>query len=151
MVRQRAAASRQDLLQLSAPASASETTMQLDERLAQVVVWYQPTLRITTLLPECSVPVDTAGAFAGAVAEALENVVRHAQTERAWIELRDHGSTVQVTVTDRGRGFDLGHVSAFGFGLREDLPGRMAAVGGTASVLTSPGAGTVVQLEWCRD
>jgi histidine kinase/DNA gyrase B/HSP90-like ATPase len=151
VVRQRAAASRQDLLRLSAPTSPIETTARLDERLAQVVMWYQSMLKITSLLPECSVPVDTAEAFARAVAEALENVVRHAQTERAWIELRDHGHAVQVTVTDRGRGFDLGQASAFGFGLREDLSGRMVAVGGIAAVMTSPGAGTVVQLEWCRD
>jgi signal transduction histidine kinase len=58
---------------------------------------------------------------------------------------------VQVTVTDRGRGFDPTRVSPSGFGLREDMPGWMAAVGGAATVQSQPGAGTMVALEWRRD
>jgi signal transduction histidine kinase len=151
VLRQRAVAARRDLLELASPPVTGDGVVRLDERLAQVAVWYEQQLKITTALPPCPVPGDVAEAFARAAAEALENVVRYAKTEQAHVELRDDDSVVQVTVTDRGRGFDPALVSPSGFGLREDMPGRMAAVGGAATVQSQPGAGTMVTLEWPRD
>jgi anti-sigma regulatory factor (Ser/Thr protein kinase) len=151
VLRQRAAAARRDLLALASPPIASAGVVRLDERLAQVAVWYEQRLKITTALPPCPVPGDVAEAFARATAEALENVVRYAQTGQVHVALRDDESVVQVTVTDRGRGFDPARVSPSGFGLREDMPGWMAAVGGAATVRSQPGAGTMVVLEWRRD
>jgi signal transduction histidine kinase len=57
---------------------------------------------------------------------------------------------VRVTVADQGRGFDPAQVSGLGFGLREDLAGRMAAAEGSFAVRSRPGAGTQVHLEWAR-
>jgi hypothetical protein len=122
----------------------------LDGRLAQAVVWYNQQLTITAELQPCSVPADVAEAFSAAAAEALENVVRHAETARAKVTLRDRGDVVMVTVSDDGRGFDAAEVPDTTFGLREDLAGRIAAAGGTASVESAPGAGTVVLFEWRR-
>ena len=125
--------------------------MRLDERLAQVVLWYQPLLKITAALPPSSAPADVVDAFAEAAAEAFENVVRHAGTTQARIDLRDDGHSLQVQVTDSGRGFDAAPVSAYGFGLPKGLVGRMATVGGSATISSAPAAGTVVLLEWRRD
>jgi hypothetical protein len=151
VLRERAAAARQDLLRLAAPPSASGAVVQLDARLAQVVVWYASRLRISTTLAACSVPYDAAEALAKATGEALENVLRHAGTQQARLDLTADEYAVQVTVTDHGRGFRKGQARAAGFGVREEIPGRMAEVGGTASVDSSPGAGTVVRLTWHRD
>ncbi len=155
---QRAAATLQALPQLLAagePLPGGET--RLDERLARVIVWYEPAFTVGADLQPCSVPHDVAEAFTGAMAEALENIARHAETQRATVALREQTSAVEVDVTDKGRGFDPDQPSGFAFGLREDLAGRMAAVGGSATIRSNPGAGTLVHLEWrrarpaCRD
>jgi hypothetical protein len=150
VLRDRAARARRDLLQLAAPPPAGDRTVQLDAHLAQVLHWYTTRLNIGTVLASCQVPAEVAEAFAGAAGEALENVARHAGVKRATVELRDDGYAVEVTVIDQGRGFQPGGGSAGGFGLREEIPGRMAAIGGTASIHSSPGTGTVVRLEWRR-
>jgi signal transduction histidine kinase len=154
-LRRRAAATLDALPRLVADADAvtgagEDTDTRLDERISQVVVWYEPPLRIAVGTHPCSVPAKVADAFTGAVAEALENAARYAGTDQAAIELRESGGTVQVTVLDHGRGFDPAAVRVAGFGVREDLTGRMAAVGGRAVVRSSPGSGTVVELAWRR-
>lgn len=121
----------------------------LDERLAKVTAWYE-VLEVAADLEPCLVPADVADAFAGAVAEALENVVRYAGTQRATVLLRDEDNVVRVTVADDGRGFEPALVSGLGFGLREDMEGRMAAARGSSVVRSRPGAGTEVHLEWDR-
>jgi signal transduction histidine kinase len=123
--------------------------IRLDERLTKVTSWYEA-LDVAADLQPCLVPADIADAFAGAVAEALENVVRYAGTQHAAVLLRDQQDVVQVTVTDQGRGFEPALVSGHGFGLREDLAGRMAAASGSSAVRSRPGAGTEVHLEWAR-
>ena len=62
--------------------------------------------------------------------------------------LREDAGTVRVATADEGRGFDPAAVSGYSFGLREDLVGRMAAIGGTATIRSTPAAGSVVELEW---
>jgi signal transduction histidine kinase len=150
VIRRRAAVTLEALSHLTEGARAEDAAVGLDERLAQIVVWYEPSLKITADLQGCSVPVPVAEAFVGAAAEAVENIVRYAGTDRATILLRDRERVVSVTIADQGRGFDLAQVSAFGFGLREDLAGRMTAIGGGADLSSGPGAGTVVHLEWRR-
>jgi len=149
ILRQRAAEALDSLRQMTAGAGACAQDMRLDERLDKVMAWYEALVVEADLQP-CSVPADIAEAFAGAVAEALENVVRYAGTQRAEVRLRDEDNVVRVTVADHGRGFEPGQLAGLGFGLREDLAGRMAAAGGAAAVRSRPGAGTEVDLEWCR-
>ncbi len=98
--------------------------------------------------PRLPVPFDVAGAFAGAVGEALNNVRRHAGTDRATVHVAEDGPVVRVEVADKGRGFAAGSGSPLGRGLRESVHGRMARIGGTAAVTSADGAGTVVRLEW---
>jgi signal transduction histidine kinase len=148
ILRQRAAEAL-DGLRGMATVDRHPTQARLDERLAKVAQWYE-VLEVAIDLQACLVPADIADAFAGAVAEALENVVRYAGTQRAAIRLRDEGNIVQVTVTDQGRGFEPALVSGMAFGLREDLAGRMAAARGSSTVQSRPGSGTQVHLEWIR-
>ncbi|MEE6261344.1 ATP-binding protein [Plantactinospora sonchi] len=86
--------------------------------------------------------------------EALTNVVRHAGTDRAEVTVSlagDDDRTVVVEVTDRGRGFDPAEVSAHRYGVAGSLVGRMARIGGRATVRSSPGHGTTVRMECPRD
>lgn len=149
IVRQRAAEALAALRNMTAAADTCAVESRLDERLAKVAAWYE-VLDVAVDVESCLVPADIADAFAGAVAEALENVVRYAGTQRAAILLRHEKNVVRVTVADRGRGFEPELVSGMGFGLREDLAGRMAAARGSSAVRSRPGAGTEVHLEWAR-
>jgi hypothetical protein len=149
ILRQRAAEALAALPGMTAAAGARGEDSRLDERLAKVTGWYEA-LDVAVDLQPCLVPADIADAFAGAVAEALENVVRYAGTQRAAVLLRDQQDVVRVTVADQGRGFEPALVSGLGFGLREDLAGRMAAARGSSTVRSRPGAGTEVYLEWTR-
>ena len=92
---------------------------------------------------------DVASAIAGAVREALNNVRRHAGTDRATVRLDGDAAGLRVEVVDEGRGFAVtGDVTATRRGLRESVRGRMDRIGGSATVTSTEGAGTVVRLTW---
>ena len=79
------------------------------------------------------------------VQEALSNVTRHARATNARIRLFRDGGDIVCVVQDDGIGFDKSKVLSPGahpglgmIGFKE----RLAALGGTVAVLTSPGHGT---------
>ncbi|AZM92703.1 MULTISPECIES: sensor histidine kinase [Streptomyces] len=94
-------------------------------------------------------PREVCEALAAAVSEALNNVSRHAGTDTAYVTaVGGAGGGVEVTVADRGAGFDVRGSGGRGTGLRRSVRGRLAAVGGAAVVDSHPGEGTVVELRW---
>jgi len=99
---------------------------------------------------DLTLPGPAAGALGGALTESLENVVRHAGTDRAEVVLEVDAAAVRVTVRDRGRGFDPAAVPPDRFGLARSVRERMAQVDGCAVVESMPGRGTEVRLEWPR-
>ncbi|GAA4560365.1 sensor histidine kinase [Pseudonocardia xishanensis] len=99
---------------------------------------------------DLTLPGPAAGALGGALTESLENVVRHAGTDRAEVLLEVDAAAVRVTVRDRGRGFDPETVPPDRFGLARSVRERMALVDGRAVVESVPGRGTEVRLEWPR-
>jgi signal transduction histidine kinase len=76
------------------------------------------------------------------VQEALNNVVKHAQAEAIRVRVVEHDAerAVLVEVHDDGRGFNPGDASE-GFGLL-GMRERVAAVGGSVAVESTPGEGT---------
>ena len=79
--------------------------------------------------------------------EALNNVVRHAQATRAWLDLRCSAAAVQLVVGDDGRGFEPSRVRPGQLGLQM-MRERAVAAGALLRVETGPGRGTLVTLEW---
>lgn len=79
-------------------------------------------------------------------AEALTNVLRHAQAQRAWIEARIDGGCVELLIGDDGVGFDpaaaLRRTSLGLIGITE----RAALLGGNAEIDSSPGHGTTIRV-----
>lgn len=96
-------------------------------------------------------PSGVARAIADATGEALTNVRRHAGTDRAAVRLSGNPQAVRLDIADDGAGFVPGDVPATRRGLRESVLGRLHRAGGTATITSAPGAGTVVRLEWCAD
>jgi signal transduction histidine kinase len=96
-------------------------------------------------------PPTVVDAFGGASNEALNNIARHAGTDKVFLTARsvDNGSAVTVTIVDQGSGFDPS-VTRHGRGLSDSITGRMADVGGSAAVDSMPGQGTRVELRWQR-
>ena len=82
------------------------------------------------------------------VQEALTNVAKHAQTNRATVTLRYMPNRLLVRITDDGQGFELEQVRRHGeeglglFGMRE----RAMLVGGTVTIRSRRGGGTEVDV-----
>ena len=76
------------------------------------------------------------------VLEALANIAKHADTASVRITLRCEDAGVYFTVVDAGRGFDSATAAA-GAGLA-NMRDRVAALEGSVSVTSAPGAGTTV-------
>lgn len=90
-------------------------------------------------------------ALRDSLGEALRNVARHAGVDSARVTASRSGVRLVVTVTDEGRGFRPDGVPEHRRGLARSVVGRMAAVGGRATVTSRPGQGTTVRLEWPHD
>jgi signal transduction histidine kinase len=116
---------------------------------------------VTGGVPAIPAPVITA--LANATREALSNVAAHAGTADAWVEVSRVGPDentgpdgtagagedgAQVTVRDRGAGFDLARVDRGRLGLRRSITERVADCGGHACVWSAPGQGTVIRMSW---
>jgi signal transduction histidine kinase len=78
--------------------------------------------------------------------EAVRNAQKHAAASRVDVVLRRAGESIELTVTDDGRGFEAGP---------EDRPGHIgtalladlaAEAGGDVAIDSAPGRGTVVRL-----
>lgn len=93
-------------------------------------------------------PFTVARAISDAAAEALNNVRRHAGTDRAVVQLRGDSRKLSLEIADDGTGFPTDGVAATRRGLRDSVRGRMSSVGGTATISSRVGEGTIVRLEW---
>ena len=93
------------------------------------------------------VPMDQhLAALVAAAREAMVNAAKHAEVEEISVYAEVEDGTVSVFVRDRGVGFDQAAVGADRRGLAESIRGRMDRHGGTATVRSTPGEGTEVEL-----
>ena len=85
---------------------------------------------------------DTEAAVFRAAQEALSNVAKHAQATKVQITLTYLGDTLLLDVADDGTGFDAS-AATDGYGL-VGMQQRLSRVGGTLTVESSPGSGTIL-------
>jgi signal transduction histidine kinase len=76
--------------------------------------------------------------------EAVTNIVKHAACTEAFVGLTIEDGVLRLEVRDNGQGFDTS-VPPDGHGL-ENLRARTAALEGTLTVVSAPGAGTSITL-----
>lgn len=78
--------------------------------------------------------------------ESLSNIAKHAQASCVLVELSTSTDNVTLRVSDNGRGIkqeELSKANSFGLlGMRE----RVASLGGSVSISSSPGAGVTVEV-----
>ena len=95
---------------------------------------------VRTELPErLAMPIEAAAYFT--VAEALTNVAKYACANRAWVDVHERDGYLRVEIGDDGAG---GADLRPGSGL-QGLRDRIAAVNGTLSIDSRPGAGTILR------
>jgi signal transduction histidine kinase len=98
-----------------------------------------------------AVPEPAADAIVAAATQAMVNSVNHAGTEARVARsllVAEVPDGVSVRIADTGRGFDLAAIPVERLGVRTSILRRMDDVGGTATIDSRPGQGTVVDLEW---
>jgi two-component sensor histidine kinase len=143
---------------LAGPSDEPVSPVRLREELLQAVLSTCP-LAETRFEPDgapegavlVAVPDEVAEAVLSAATEALRNAATHAYQGGAGlvsVELRHLPDELRVVVADRGRGFHRDRVGRSSFGLALSMENRMDAVGGSAQIDSSPGAGTRVTLTW---
>jgi len=89
---------------------------------------------------------DVGDALVGAAREALRNAARHAAGASVVVFAELAADGASVWVRDAGPGFDAAAVAPERRGVRDAIVGRMAGVGGSATIDSTPGEGTEVAL-----
>ncbi len=86
--------------------------------------------------------------------EALNNIVKHSKADRVRVALKrkDKDQMLELAIEDNGRGFDLEEVLSVestrrGLGLGS-MRERVRLSGGSFSIESAKGAGTVVRASW---
>ena len=93
----------------------------------------------TELTERLDMSIEAAAYFT--VAEALTNVAKYARANRAWIDVDQCDGYLRVEIGDDGAG---GADLRPGSGL-QGLRDRIAAVNGTLTIESQPGAGTILR------
>jgi signal transduction histidine kinase len=89
---------------------------------------------------------DVRRAIGLAVRQCLVNVLRHSGSPVAEVALSAGGGSVSVMVVDSGSGFPAAGPAADRLGVRQSVQERIARVGGTVDIYSSPDIGTTVIL-----
>jgi signal transduction histidine kinase len=85
-----------------------------------------------------------------AAREAMTNAAKFSGADEISVYAEVSATAVTVFVRDRGFGFDRGAVAADRRGIAESIEARMQRAGGSATILTAPGAGTEIELSLPR-
>jgi signal transduction histidine kinase len=96
-------------------------------------------------------PVDPAlAAVVLAAREAMTNAAKHARSDEISVYAEVEPALVSVFVRDRGAGFVRASVAADRRGIADSIEDRMRRAGGSATITSSPGGGTEVELTMPR-
>jgi signal transduction histidine kinase len=108
-------------------------------------------LRRIELATSGDAPLDDAlGELVLAAREALVNAAKHARTDDISVYAEVEPSSVSVFVRDRGVGFDPAAVAGDRRGIADSIQSRLRRAGGSATITSSTGNGTEVELTMPR-
>ncbi|MFT3898638.1 MAG: DUF5931 domain-containing protein [Gordonia sp. (in: high G+C Gram-positive bacteria)] len=106
-----------------------------------------PRVSVSTPSGSVRVPAAVGTEIDGAVANALDNVARHAgPSAKAFVLLEDLGETLVVSIRDDGAGIEPGRLEAAAaegrLGVAQAIIGRIESLGGSVELDSTPGVGT---------
>lgn len=81
-----------------------------------------------------------------AAREAMVNVAKHAGVDSADVYAEILGGELGIYVRDRGSGFELAAVPTDRHGIRDSIRDRVARIGGSVKIRSTPGEGTEVAI-----
>jgi len=91
------------------------------------------------------IPADLSLCFFRVVQEGLRNIKRHSGATRAEVCLEGNGDKLYLSVSDRGKGFDVNEYSARdGIGIRS-MEERLRSLGGQLEIHSQPMKGTTIE------
>jgi signal transduction histidine kinase len=102
---------------------------------------------------QTSIAVDSAAvsALTEATIQAIHNSITHAGANSTReLSLKSGKSGIKIVILDDGKGFRVSQVNRGRLGIKVSIIGRMESVGGSAHVMSEPGKGTTVVLEWSK-
>jgi len=127
--------------------SGPQDPLQLEDRLQELVSRmgsaYPSEVRLELAITETEKPFDDE--ILKLVTEALSNALRHSEAAHVDVLVESDSSGWRLRVQDDGVGFDPNLVNQ-GMGLN-NLRSRADLLGGTTTITSSPGIGTVVEIE----
>lgn len=88
---------------------------------------------------------DAAAMFYRVAREALVNVLKHAQAEKVELSLDDDDGDKVLVIQDDGRGFESANGAPEGHLGLQIMKDTIEDAGGTIDVVSTPGAGTIVE------
>lgn len=116
----------------------------VDELVTRVEASY-PVKVDVVVVGDCAVD-ERVQALVHACQEAAVNAARHADVVAVSVYFEVEPDRITAYVRDSGKGFDPAGVADDRRGISESIHGRMARVGGVATVRSAPGDGTEVEL-----
>ncbi|WP_144755058.1 ATP-binding protein [Curtobacterium pusillum] len=123
--------------------SASDLGAQLRAVAAEVETEYPARVEVIAIGPART---DLPEGLVAAAREAVRNAARHAGGAVS-VYAETARDRVEVSIGDRGPGFDVDTIPEGRYGVRESIVGRMDRIGGTATIGPGPGrTGTEVRL-----
>ena len=78
--------------------------------------------------------------------ELVNNIIKHARAGKVWISLSAHSTSMVLTVSDNGIGFDTAVKDGDGIGLR-NIQARVAGLKGQLAVTSTPGNGATFTIK----
>ncbi len=116
----------------------------LDELASEVEELYHVPVEVV-VSGDCLVdqPIDEA---LSAVREALVNAAKHSKADRVDVYAESRPDALEIYVRDRGAGFDREQIAADRRGIANSIEARMTRAGGQATIVSTLGEGTEVEL-----
>lgn len=111
------------------------------------IAGFQPQVIIEP--PDLETTPDVATTCFRVVQEALTNIMRHAQARHVYVELRQSGPELALSIRDDGVGFDPSLLTKLDGSAQLGLAGiqeRVLLIGGQVSFHSVPGQGTLIHL-----
>ncbi len=130
---------RRSVLDLRAVPLMSKT---LAEALTELA---QPDVTVTVIGEHKPVPTRIAMGLYRIAQEALTNARQHAAADEITLDLKHHSKTIELTISDNGRGFDPEDLTAERFGL-VGITERVNLLTGQLDIATAVGQGTTIQV-----
>jgi signal transduction histidine kinase len=98
-----------------------------------------------------SVESEAVSALTEATIQAIHNSLMHAGASASIeLSLKSSNAGIKIVILDNGKGFRVSQVNRGRMGIKVSIIGRMESIGGSAHVMSQPGQGTTVVLEWSK-